>query len=597
MLCFVLFSCGPQESGQTDPKFKAREFLDEYSSTYLDLSYQDSKAEWASNTKIIPGDTSNSFNLRIAKGKLAGFTGNSQTIFRTRKLLEARSLIDDMQVRQLEHVLFMAADKPAIVSDVVAERIRVEAEQTESLYGFNFQINNEVVTTNGIDAILKEESNIEKRLEAWMSSKEVGVRLKPGVARLRDLRNRTVQALGYDDFFSYQVSEYGMTVPEMRVMCEGFITDIWPLYRELHTFARYELAKNYEVETVPDMIPAHWLPNRWGQDWSAIVEVEGIDLDESLKEKGAEWLVKQAESFYVSLGFEPLPQSFYQKSSLYPLPTDAPYKKNNHASAWHMDYQHDVRCLMSVIPNSEWYETTHHELGHIYYYLSYTNPDVPPVLRRGANRAFHEAIGSMLGFAAMQEPFLAHTGLISSDTRADEIQMLLKEALNYIVFIPWSAGVMTIFEHELYADTLAEKRFNQKWWELKKLYQGIEPPQIRGEEDCDPASKTHITDDAAQYYDYALSYILLFQIHKHIAEKVLNQDPHATNYYGRKDVGDFLKSLLETGMTRDWQELIQEATGEPINARAMLEYFEPVKVYLKERNKGRPHTLPKITGG
>ena len=66
---------------------------------------------------------------------------------------------------------------------------------------------------------------------------------------------------------------------------------------------------------------------------------------------------------------------------------------------------------MSVEPNAEWYETTHHELGHIYYYLCYTNPDVPPLLREGANRAYHEAIGSLLGLAAMQPRFLAGSGL------------------------------------------------------------------------------------------------------------------------------------------------------------------------------------------
>ena len=242
---------------------------------------------------------------------------------------------------------------------------------------------------------------------------------------------------------------------------------------------RYRLADKYGEE-VPEMLPAHWLPNRWGQDWSAEIEVEGIDLDGILEEKGATWLVEQSERFYVSMGFPELPKSFYTKSSLYPLPDSVDYKKNNHASAWHLDLKNDVRSLMSVISNSEWYETTHHELGHIYYYIAYTNPKVPPLLRAGANRAFHEAIGSQMGLASMQKPFLSQLGLIDENIETDEMAILLKEAMNYIVFIPWSAGVMTQFEKSLYTYNLSQDEFNKKWWELKAKYQGIIPPSDRG---------------------------------------------------------------------------------------------------------------------
>ena len=82
----------------------------------------------------------------------------------------------------------------------------------------------------------------------------------------------------------------------------------------------------------PPAPPAHWLPNRWGQDWSAMVDVKGLNLDAVLAKKGAEWQAKQGERFYQSLGFPALPVSFWEKSSLYPLPKGAAYRKNNHAS-------------------------------------------------------------------------------------------------------------------------------------------------------------------------------------------------------------------------------------------------------------------------
>jgi peptidyl-dipeptidase A len=231
---------------------------------------------------------------------------------------------------------------------------------------------------------------------------------------LRQLRNQTVQGLNYHDFFSYQVADYGMTADTMMALLRKVNDEIYPLYRELHTWARYKLAANYHAKNVPDYLPAHWLPNRWGQDWSDLVTVKGADLDSIMHARKftAEWNVQEAERYYVSMGFPSLPKIFWEKSSLYPVPPGEHYKKNNHASAWHMDYDQDVRSLMSVEPNAHWYETTHHELGHIYYYLSYSRPEVPYILREGANRAYHEALGTMFGMAAMQSPFLAGLGFI-----------------------------------------------------------------------------------------------------------------------------------------------------------------------------------------
>jgi peptidyl-dipeptidase A len=311
-----------------------------------------------------------------------------------------------------------------------------------------------------------------------------------------------------------------------------------------------------------------------------------MNLDSVLKTKTAEWVVKEGERFYVSLGFDELPKSFYDKSSLYPVPADAKYKKNNHASAWHMDLNKDVRSLMSVVPNTEWYETVNHELGHIYYYMTYSTPEVPPVLREGANRAYHEAFGTMIGLAAMQKAFLANNGLLPANVKTDEMQTLLKQALNSVVFIPFSAGTMTHFEHDLYVKNLPADQYNTRWWELVKKYQGVVPPANRSEEYCDAASKTHINDDAAQYYDYAISYILLYQIHNHIAKNILKQDPRNTNYFGSKETGDFLRDIMKYGAGKNWRDVLKEKTGSELSAASMLEYFEPLMPYLKEKNKG-----------
>ena len=573
-------------------KAETQAFLDEYTGTYVKLYYNSSLAEWDANTRIVAGDTTNAYNVQKANEAFAKFTGSTENIEKTRKFLEGKDKLDLVQVRQLNTILYTAANNPETVSELVSKRITAENAQNEMLFGYDFKVDGKSVSTGDIDEVLRVSNDEKVRLKNWEASKGVGQPLKDGLENLRNLRNETVGALGYDDYFSYQISDYGMTRQEMLDEMNKMVKEVWPLYRELHTWARYELAKKYNAKEVPEYIPAHWLPNRWGQDWSALVNVEGLDIDAALKDKEPEWIVKEGENFYKSIGFDALPTSFYEKSSMYPLPKDAKYKKNNHASAWHMDLENDLRCLMSVEPNAEYYETIHHELGHIYYYQAYTNPDVPPLLRGGANRGFHEAIGSLLGLAAMQKPFLAEKGLVDSNVNIDETQNLLKEALSNVVFIPFSAGVMTEFENSLYAENLPKDQFNKKWWELSKKYQGMVPPTERGEEFNDAASKTHINNDAAQYYDYAISKILLFQIHDHISKNILKQDPHATNYYGSKEVGSFLKGILKTGANNDWRELMNESIGSGMSAKPMLDYFEPLMAYLKEQNKGRDYTLP-----
>jgi peptidyl-dipeptidase A len=569
------------------------DFIAQYTARYQTLRLDYALADWASNTRIVEGDSTNAVRTRQANEALLAFTGGTENIERVRGFLERRDELDPLQVLQLERMLELAADGPQTIPEVVKRRIALETEQVERLYGFAFHVDGEEVTPNQIDERLRKSTDLAERRRVWEASKEVGPALEPGMIELRDLRNRTVRELGYPDFFTFEVSDYGMSTDEMLALTEQLIRDLRPLYRELHTWTRHELARRYR-QPVPDLIPAHWLTNRWAQDWSELVTVEGIDVDRALADKSAEWVVQQGEAFYRSLGFDPLPQTFWTESSLYPLPADAPFKKNTHASAWHVDLNQDVRSLMSVEPNAQWWGTAHHELGHIFYYQAYTSSGTPVLLRRGANRAYHEAIGTMIGMAAGQRAFLVGRGLAAADARVDPVQQLLKEALTSIVFMPFGAGTMTRFEHALYAEGLPPDQWNAKWWELAGRYQGIAPPAPRDERFADGLSKTHVIDDPAQYYDYALSSALQYQMHQHIANEILHQDPHDTDYYGSTAVGDFLRNLMAPGSSRPWRDVLRETTGRALDGRAVAEYYEPLRLWLVEQNRGRTHTLPEL---
>lgn len=589
---FSLTACSTQKEPDNSALQKeVQTYLDSYNAEYQKLVTASSEGQWIMQTHIVEGDTMASHNAAMADEAYAKFTGSKTNIETAQKYLKEKDKLTPIQVKQLEYVLYLAGNNPETAGDIVKKRIEATNKQVEMLYGYKYTLNGKPITTNAIDEILRSSTNMTERSAAWAASKEVGTTLKDGLAQLQQLRNSSVTPLGYKDFFAYMASEYNMTSEEMLELTRSFITDVWPLYRELHTWARYELATKYK-QPVPEYLPAEWLPNRWGQDWTAMVTVEGLDIDPALKEKGPEWIMQQGEAFWVSLGFPALPQSFHEKSSLYPVAADAGYAKNNHASAWHIDLDKDVRSLMSVEANTEWWSTVLHELGHIYYYMSYSNPDVPMVLRTGANRGYHEAFGTMIGLASLQKPLLESQGLIKAGVQTNDTLKLLSEALDYIVHIPWGSGVMTEFEYALYAQNLPEDQYNAKWWDLVKRYQGIVPISARGEQYCDAATKTHINDDPASYYDYSISNVLLFQFHDYIAKNILHQDPHATNYWGSKETGDFLRKVMTPGATVDWREHLKASIGSDMSAKPMLDYFMPLMDYLKKQNAGRTYTLP-----
>lgn len=588
---FILSSNTPKKEDKKAIQKRVQTYLDSYNAELQKVLYAASLAQWELQTHIVEGDTMAKHRAAIADEAYADFTGSVANIDSAKKFLEWKDKLTDLQRRQLQAILFQAGNNPATAGDVVKKRIDAQNAQVEKLYGFKFMMNGKEVTPNDIQHILTSSNDLSERLAAWTASKEVGKELKTGLVNLRDLRNQSVIPLGYKDFFAYMVSEYGMSTNEMMKLTRSMITDAWPLYRELHTWARYTLAEKYN-QPVPEYIPAQWLPNRWGQDWSELVKVKGLNIDNYLEAKGAEWIPQMSEKFYMSIGLDSLPESFFEKSSLYPVPPGAGYKKNTHASAWHMDNDKDVRSLQSIEPNTEWWATCLHEFGHIYYYQCYSNPNVPIVLRTGANRGYHEAFGTMMGLASLQKPFLAGLGMIDPNVQTDDTMKMMNEALEYIVHIPWGSGTMTEFEHALYSENLPEDQFNAKWWGLVKKLQGIVPPSPRGEEYCDAATKTHINDDPAGYYDYSIANVLLFQFHDFIADSILHQDPHATNYWGNKGVGDFLSKVMTPGASVDWREHLRNCIHSDMSAKPMVDYFSPLMTYLKRVNAGRTYTLP-----
>jgi peptidyl-dipeptidase A len=566
---------------------EAEVFLATVTGLIAPVSTSTGLVDWAAATDVTPDHVGQRAGANKA---LAALIGSTSIIDKTKTLLKSDKQLDELTVRQLRKLLLSAAEAPGTIPEVVARRVELEAKQSGILDGYTFCLQPKgntcakPITANDIDDILKKSRDLSERQRVWTVSKEIGRPLKPGLVELVKLRNQVAREMGYKSYFALKVADYGMTVDEMMKLLDDTLATTKPLYDGLHCWAKNQLATRYK-RPAPRLIPAHWIGNRWAQSWPGMVEA--ASLDPFFKGASPESIVKSSESFYVSLGFPKLPPSFWERSDLYPVPPGVARKKNSHASAWHIDRAQDVRSLMSVLPNEQWFGTSHHELGHIYYFLAYSRPEVPFLLREGANRAFHEAIGELAKLASQQPPYLVKVGVVPTGKEPEAAGWLLQSALDSIVFLPWSAGTMSHFERDLYETELPPAEWQTKWWDYVAAFQGVTPAAGRDPDLCDACTKTHINDDAAEYYDYALATLIKFQLHDHICTKILKQDVRACDYSGSKPVGDFLRGILSKGATRDWRSIIKDATGEAISPRALMAFYAPLVEDVAKRNAGK----------
>jgi peptidyl-dipeptidase A len=294
-------------------------------------------------------------------------------------------------------------------------------------------------------------------------------------------------------------------------------------------------------------------------------------------------IAKQAESFYTSLGFPALPDSFW-KRSLLKQPRDRDVQC--HASAWQMDGSDDVRIKQCIEPNQEELYTTYHELGHVFYYLSYMKQ--PFLFQGGAHDGVHEAIGDTINLS-MTPAYLHQVGLAGAAKQSKEatINGQMKVALDKIAFLPFGK-MIDEWRWRVFSGEIKPADYNKSWWQIRQQYQGIAPAVERGEENFDPGAKYHIPANVP-YTRYFLSFIVQFQFHKALCEAAGYKGPlHECSIFGSKEAGKRYQAMLAHGASQPWQNTLAELTGtREMDASAIIEYFTPLMGWLKEQNQGQ----------
>lgn len=435
-----------------------------------------------------------------------------------------------------------------------------------------------------------------KELEAaWKGWHAIAKPIREHYVRFVQLSNQGAKELGFADTGAMWRSKYDMSPDAYAKEVDRLWEQVKPLYMSLHTYVRWKLREKYGDAVVPAKgpIPAHILGNMWAQEWGALYPDlapknadPGYDLTKILTSRkvDAKQMVRYGEQFFSSLGFDPLPPTFWTRSQFL-KPRDR--EVVCHASAWDIDFSEDIRIKMCIEINDEDFTTVHHELGHNYYQREYKN--LPFLYRDSANDGFHEAIGDTVALSVTPE-YLVKIGLLEKAPPQDkDIGLLLKRALDKVAFLPFGL-LVDKWRWQVFSGAVPPAKYNEAWWSLRKQYQGVAPPVARSEEDFDPGAKYHVPGNTP-YSRYFLAAILQFQMHRGLSQIAACTDAlHRCSIYENKAAGAKLKQMLAMGASKPWPAALAVVTNgqKQMDATAIVDYFAPLKKWLDEQNQGKP---------
>ena len=517
------------------------------------------------------------------------------------------STFDDVEVseenRRKLNLIKNSFVMPSPLDDTLAGEIANIMAELDAMYGAGQHCFGEgdCYDLEAFEGVIDNSRDPDELLKAWEGWRNIGTPMKDKYLRMVEIGNLGAKDLGYEGLTDLWFSQYDMPAEEFLAETDRVWDELKPLYDALHCHVRSELSEHYgeEVVSKEGVLPAHVLGNMWGQSWANVYDLvytpdnpnasSGIDLTKILEEKNIDEIemTKIAENFFISLGFQPLPDTFWERS-LFVKPQDRSVVC--HASAWNLDADaNDLRIKMCIERNAEDFSTIHHELGHIFYYQAY-NSTQPSIFQSGANDGFHEAVGDLLSLSITPE-YYNKIGLISEaeakDATSDPISLLMQQALQGVVSVPWTL-MLDKWRAGVFSGETSESELNNSWWELREYYQGIGVPRERGADAFDPGAKYHIPGNTP-YTRYYLAQILQYQFHESLCNQMGFEGPlHECSIYDNELAGKKLRAMLSLGQSQEWQVALEALTGtRSLSGKSMLNYYKPLKDWLDVQNTDR----------
>ena len=566
---------------------EAQAFVDEAEKQLFDLEIKAQRAAWVEEN-FITVDTE-----QMAADANQEVTAKGVLLSRGARRFESISLPPELARKilllEISTLLPSPAD-PALQKELAAIETSLEGDYGKGTWCPNGP-QEKCFDVTALGQLMATSRDPEELKKAWAGWQAVGAPMRDRYARMVDLSNQGARELGFKDAGQIWKLQYDMSADEFETEVDRLWQQLQPFYTSLHAYVRAQLVKKYGKGMVPPSgpIPAHLLGNIWSQEWNNISDLmdapkspQSYNLTKILQDRktDARGMVKYGENFFVSLGFAPLPQTFWERS-LFTKPADRDVVC--HASAWDLDAKDDVRIKVCLHMDEEDFRTVHHELGHNFYQRAYK--DRPPLFQNSANDGFHEAVGDTIALSITPE-YLKQIGLIDSvPPPSGDTKYLLDTALEKVAFLPFGL-LVDKWRWDVFSGKIKPENYNKAWWDLRTKYQGIAAPVARSEADFDPGAKAHIPSNTP-YSRYFLARILQFQFYRAMCREAGFTGPlYRCSFYGDKAAGAKLNKMLSMGSSKPWPDELEVLTGErKLDAGALIEYFAPLKTWLDEQNR------------
>ncbi|HVH27980.1 MAG TPA: M2 family metallopeptidase [Vicinamibacterales bacterium] len=582
-------ACSRPEAPAQPTAADAKAFLDNVNETMLKLGIEASQAGWVQQN-FITSDTE-ALGARTNQRYLEAVSG---FVKETTRFDNVDLPVDQRrQLNVLKTSLVMATPSDA----KEAEELTTIMARLNGTYGKGKWCADPAdpdtcLNIDDITKVMAESRDPKRLLQVWEGWHTISPPMRKDYARFVELSNKGARELGFADTGAMWRAKYDMPPDEFTKELDRLWDQVRPLYLKLHAYVRMKLREKYgDIVPADGPIPAHLLGNIWAQEWGNIYPVvasgsvdRGYSLTDILRRRktDAAEMARTGERFFTSLGFEPLPKTFWERSLL-TRPRDR--EVVCHASAWDVDFESDVRIKMCIEPTAEDFTTIHHELGHNFYQRAYKGQ--PVIFRDSANDGFHEAIGDTVALSITPE-YLVKIGLLDKAPDASrDVGLLLSDALNKIAFLPFGL-LIDQWRWKVFAGEVSPDAYNKAWWDLRLQYQGVAPATPRGEEWFDPGAKYHVPDNTP-YTRYFLARIMQYQFHRALAKMAGCTAPlHRCSIYESKEAGQRLNAVLEMGQSRPWPDALEALTGSrQMDATAIIDYFAPLSAWLDEQVKGK----------
>ncbi len=584
ILAICLLSAASPKPSATD----AKAFVEQAEAKLLALGADSSRADWVKSTFITP-DT-----------EILGGKADEKAIAAQVQFAKAATRFDHLNlpsdVARKLMLLKVSLTVPAPADSKESEEVTGIVSSMEGRYGSGKYCpggnKDKCLDLDDLRRVIRTSTNPQELLDAWTGWRTISPPMRKPYERFVELSNKGARELGFSDTGALWRARYDMPPDAFAKEMDRLWDQVRPLYLSLHAYVRRKLREKYgNLVPANGPIPAHLLGDMWAQEWENIYPLvgsqdadPGYNLTAILKQRNtdAQQMVRYGERFFGSLGFAPLPQTFWQRS-LFVRPRDRDVVC--HASAWDVDFVDDLRLKMCIEITGEDFTTIHHELGHNFYQRAYNHQ--PFLFRDSANDGFHEAIGDTIALSVTPE-YLMKIGLLNqAPDQNKDIGLLLEKALEKIAFLPFGL-LVDQWRWKVFSGEIPPGKYNQAWWQLRLKYQGVAPPVARSEADFDPGAKYHVAANVP-YSRYFLADILQFQFHRALAGIAGCHEPlNRCSIYDNKEAGRRLNEMLAMGESKPWPEALQALTGKrEMDATAILDYFAPLKKWLDEQNAGQ----------